>query len=157
MEKIGRLKEKYKKIQRFYDIDITTIESPQTKGAKIATAVTYPQNALAQHADSHLGSYVLSSSRQDMSEEELVRLYWQLTEIEATFRSVKTELGMRPVFHQKDCRIKAHIWLSILAYYCVHTLRSQLKIHAHHESWSSLRKRIGHRVRLTTVYSNNQN
>ena len=99
---------------------------------------------------------MLSSSRQDMNEEALVRLYWQLTEIEATFRSVKAELGMRPVFHQKDKRIQAHIWLSILAYYGVHSLRSQLKIQGCHESWSTLRKRVGHRVRLTTVYPNEE-
>ena len=91
-----------------------------------------------------------------MSEAALVRLYWQLTEIETTCRSIKTELGMRPVFHQQYQRIQAYIGLSILAYYGVHSLRSQLKRQGCHESWSTLRKRVGHRVRLTTVYLNEE-
>ena len=41
-----------------------------------------------------------------------------------------------------------------MAYYGVHSLRSQLKIHGHHEGLRTLRKRVGHRVRLTTVYPN---
>ena len=94
--------------------------------------------------------------RTDMSEEALIQLYWQLNEIESTFRSLKSELGMRPIYHQKDERIGAHIWQSVLAFYAVHSLRCQLKSKGNTDSWSTIRKQIGHRVRLSTRYPNDQ-
>jgi transposase len=48
-------------------------------------------------------------------------------EIEATFRSLKTDLGLRPVFHPKEDRVTDHLFITLLAYHLVHTLRYQLK------------------------------
>jgi len=50
-----------------------------------------------------------------------------LTEIEATFRSLKTDLGLRPVYHHKEDRVTGHLFITLLAYHLVHTLRYQLK------------------------------
>jgi hypothetical protein len=50
-----------------------------------------------------------------------------LTEIEATFRSLKTDLGLRLAYHHKEDRVTGHLFLAILAYHLVHTLRHQLK------------------------------
>ena len=62
---------------------------------------------------------------------------------------------MRPIYHQTDKRIAAHIWISVLSYYAVHSLRLQLKRKGINNSWDSLRK-ISYRVRLTTLYPNNK-
>ena len=56
-----------------------------------------------------------------------MRTYWRLTEIEATFRSLKTELGLRPIWHVKHSRIAAHLFLAVLAYHGVHLIRTRLK------------------------------
>ena len=52
----------------------------------------------------------------DWSEQQLWTTYIMLTEIEATFRSLKTDLGLRPVFHQKEERVTGHLFITLLAY-----------------------------------------
>ena len=73
-----------------------------------------------------------------------------LTELEAAFRSRKSELGLRPIYHQKEARIDAHIFISILAYHLLHTLRYQLKAHHIHHSWQTLRELLGTQCRITS-------
>ena len=62
------------------------------------------------------GAYILRSNVKDWSEEELWRTYIQLTEAEAAFRIEKSELCMRPIWHQKKERVQAHILVCFLAY-----------------------------------------
>ena len=57
-------------------------------------------------------------------------MYLQLTQVEQAFKDLKGDLSVRPVYHQKDSRIEAHIMVCFLAY-CVHvTLREKLRRHA---------------------------
>ena len=72
-----------------------------------------------------------------------------LTEIEATFRSLKTELGLRPVYHQKEERVTGHLFITLLAYHLVHTLRYQLKQQGIHLSWNSIRHIMSTQQRIT--------
>ena len=53
--------------------------------------------------------------------------YVQLTEIEAVFRALKSDLAIRPIYHQKDLRIEAHIFVSFLAYCLYITLGQRLR------------------------------
>ena len=73
--------------------------------------------------------------------------------LEAVFRSLKSELGMRPVFHQKQERIDAHLFITLLAYHVVHTLRTQLKAQEIHLSWDSIRRLVNNRQRITSTFS----
>ena len=58
------------------------------------------------------------------------RLYIQLTEVEEAFKNPKGDLSIRPIYHQKDDRIEAHIFVSFIAY-CLHvTLKMRAKLHA---------------------------
>ena len=50
-----------------------------------------------------------------------------LTDLEAVFRSLKSELGLRPIYHHKTDRVSGHLFISVLAYHLVHTIRYQLK------------------------------
>jgi transposase len=61
-----------------------------------------------------------------------------LTEIEATFRSLKTDLGLRPVYHQKEERVTGHLFITLLAYHLVHALRYQLKQQGIQLGWDSI-------------------
>ena len=74
-----------------------------------------------------------------------------LTEIEATFRSLKTELGLRPVYHQKEDRVTARLFIALLAYHLVHTLRYQLKLQGINLSWDSIRKLMSSQQRVTLI------
>ena len=71
-----------------------------------------------------------------------------LTEIEATFRSLKTGLGLRPVFHQKNGRVTGHLFITLLAYHLVHTLRYQLKQQGIQLSWDSIRNLMSTQQRI---------
>jgi transposase len=51
-----------------------------------------------------------------------------LTDLEAVFRSLKSEFGLRPIFHHKTDRVCGHLFISVLAYHVVHVIRSRLKM-----------------------------
>ena len=73
------------------------------------------------------GRYLLRSNLADTDPEKLWTLYLQLTQVEQPFKDLKGDLGVRPIYHQKDNRIAAHIMVSFLAY-CIHvTLREKLR------------------------------
>ena len=64
---------------------------------------------------------------------------------------MKSELGMRPVFHQKTKRVDGHLFITLLAYHVLHSIRYQLKQKGIHSSWESLRAQLVSQVRVTTT------
>ncbi len=73
------------------------------------------------------GRYLLRSNLSGKEPEKLWQFYIQLTQVEAAFKDLKDDLGLRPIFHQLESRIEAHIFVSFLAY-CMHvTLRQRLR------------------------------
>jgi len=75
--------------------------------------------------------------------------YTMLTDLEAVFRSLKSELGLRPNYHQKEARIDGHLFITLLAYHLVHTIRIQLKAQGIHDSWETLRRKLENQQRIT--------
>ena len=76
------------------------------------------------------GYYLLRSNLTGGDPAVLWSRYVQLTQIEAVFRSLKSELGIRPVYHQLEHRVDAHILIAFLAYCLQVTLKNRLTIHA---------------------------
>jgi len=81
----------------------------------------------AQQRDGH---YLLRSNLTAEDPAVLWTRYVQLTQIEAVFRSLKTDLGIRPIYHQLEHRVDAHILIAFLAYCLQVTLKNRLQIHA---------------------------
>jgi hypothetical protein len=76
------------------------------------------------------GRYLLRTNLTSTDPAELWRYYIQLTEVEEAFKNLKGDLAIRPIFHQLQSRIEAHIFIAFLAY-CLHaTLAQQLRPHA---------------------------
>ena len=73
------------------------------------------------------GVYFLRTSLTGNSEENLWQFYNTIREIETTFRILKTDLDLRPIYHKKDENTMAHLHLGLLAYWVVNTIRHQLK------------------------------
>lgn len=71
------------------------------------------------------GCYLLRSNVTDWSDEELWKAYIQLTEAESAFRIQKSDLSIRPVWHQKEDRVRAHIFVCFLSYVLWKTLGQQ--------------------------------
>jgi len=77
--------------------------------------------------ESREGAYLLRTNLQAGSADELWSKYMQLTEAEASFRALKSELSIRPLFHQKEPRVKAHVMVAFLGYALWVTLKHLLK------------------------------
>jgi hypothetical protein len=76
------------------------------------------------------GRYLLRSNLTATDPAQLWEYYLHLVEVEAVFKTLKDELAVRPIFHQRPARIEAHIFVAFLAY-CLHvTLKAQLRPHA---------------------------
>ena len=82
--------------------------------------------------------------------EKILRTYWKLTGIEATFRELKTELSLRPIWHQKEQRIQAHLFIAVLAYHAVHLTRTRLRSAGIKLRWEGVRNRMNQWVRITS-------
>ena len=143
MEMVGRLRERHRAVSAQYEVDVEKGEGPD------ATAVVWRRTKRYGARDAGAGSYLLRSSHVGWGTEQIVRTYWRLTEIEATFRSLKTELGLRPIWHVKHSRIAAHLFLAVLAYHGVHLIRTRLKARDIPLSWDGIRTRL--RPRMTTT------
>lgn len=115
-QRIGRIREKYKSVHSQYKID-----TKEDKG--IIMEMSWVK---IKDKKEFSGIYFIRTSLKG-TEENLFRVYNTLTEIEASFRVLKTDLSLRPVYHQTDDNVLAHINLGILAYQIVSTIRYQLK------------------------------
>jgi hypothetical protein len=83
-----------------------------------------------QQAEALDGHYLLRTSLQGEAPEVLWRYYVQLTEIEAAFKTLKSDLAIRPIYHQVEARVEAHIFVAFLAYGLTATLAQRLKVYA---------------------------
>ena len=88
------------------------------------------EKAKLQKAQQRDGHYLLRSNLTAEDPAVLWTRYVQLTQIEAVFRSLKTDLGIRPIYHQLEHRVDAHILIAFLAYCLQVTLKTRLQIHA---------------------------
>jgi transposase len=119
LKKLGAALHEYPTAARL----IETAVAPQTA----ALAFTLRKDKLRQTRKRE-GRYLLRSNiTAGRTPEELWQFHIQLTEVEAAFKSLKDDLSLRPIHHQLEHRIEAHIFISFLAY-CLHvTLRRRLR------------------------------
>jgi transposase len=115
---IGRILEKNSRAAGRYEIRVED-DATKPSGLRLAWSAKPEWDDWAQHSE---GTYVLRTNVHEWSEEELWRTYIQLTEAEAAFRIHKTDLSIRPIWHQKAERVEAHILVCFLAYVLWKTL-----------------------------------
>jgi len=146
-ERLGRLKEKNHGIARHYRIDMTLDKSKEK-----VLALTWEKIPVEGTPLTHPGVYCLRTNELHWDESRLWHTYTLLTDLEAVFRSLKSELGLRPVFHSKEERAEGHLFITVLAYQAVQVLRRRLKEHGIHLSWSSLRNIFSVQQRVTATF-----
>ena len=146
-QRIGRLKERYKRVSGHYQINLKTNEA--TGLVSELTSEYQPQPASKQ---THPGVYKLRTTLIDWDDETLWRTYTMLTDLESVFRSLKSELGMRPVYHHKEDRCDGHLFITVLAYQAVQVIRKKLKDHGINESWATLREKLNQQCRITATF-----
>jgi hypothetical protein len=146
MQRLGRAKQRFARAAQHYEITVNT----DAQG-KHVTAITWVKNIKPGSAAAHPGVYCLRTTLVEQDNATLWRTYIMLTELESVFRSLKTDLGLRPVFHRIDRRVEGHLFISVLAYHFVHTLRLQLKAQGINDSWNSLRQTMATQRRVTVT------
>ena len=146
MERIGRAKQRYSRAAQHYLVNAVADED----GVNV-TAITWEKHTKEGSAAMLPGVYCLRTTLIDLDDATLWRTYSMLTQLESVFRSLKTDLGLRPVYHQIERRIEGHLFISVLAYHFVHTIRLQLKAQGISESWQTLRETLNSQQRITTT------
>lgn len=111
VEQVGRLRERWPAASKF-----ASVEVPRDDGG-CATRVTWRYDRTKLHrALAGDGAYLLLSDQTDWSPEQLWNTYMQLTRAEEAFRAMKSNLLLRPMWHQLSGRIQAHVFVCVLAY-----------------------------------------
>jgi transposase len=146
-ERIGRLKEKGHGVGQHYTIELI----PDATGQK-ATALHFEPQPLAGSRLTHPGVYCLRSNETSWDAERLWRTYTMLTDLEAVFRSLKSELGLRPVFHHQENRVDGHLFITVLAYQLVQIVRRHLHDRGIPGRWSTLREMLASQCRVTATF-----
>ena len=146
-QRIGRLKEKCKRVSAHYQIDLQVDEATGR-----VTALTWDYAPQPASKQTHPGVYKLRTTLTDWGDQTLWRTYTMLTDLESVFRSLKSELGMRPVYHHLEKRCDGHLFITVLAYQAVQVIRRKLREHGINESWASLRETLGQQHRITATF-----
>jgi hypothetical protein len=163
-QRIGRLKQKYPSIQKYFDIE-TTIEEvkpkqksknikPETRTNQIVSSLKWSIKQDIE-VNSRCGIYFLRTSLTATDETLVWKFYNTIREIEATFRVLKTDLDLRPIYHKTDDNTMAHLHLGLLAYWVVNTIRFQLKNHKINLGWKEIVRIMNTQKAVTTVAQNN--
>lgn len=147
-QRLGRLKERHPTAARLYEI---TVEAADKKVTALK-AVKKP----AEQEDLN-GCYVIETSHQNMTAKEIWEAYMKLTQVEGAFRSLKTDLGVRPVYHQIAGRTKAHLFISVLAYHLLISIEHALRCQGDHRLWSTLRAQLATHQRNTVIFTDADN
>jgi transposase len=148
LERIGRLKQKYARAAQHYTITVTRDPS-----SELAISIDWKRQEKENTQATHPGVYCLRTNETQWKEARLWKTYTLLTDLEGVFRSLKSELGMRPIYHRQEERVSGHIFITLLAYHLVQTLRLTLKSQGIPDSWQTVRTKMENQQRVTATFN----
>lgn len=122
--RIGRLLERNSRAAAFFDIAVTETGIGKNKRLEIGIRENEDRYQWALQSG---GSYILRTNWKESDPKTIWKRYIQLTEVEDAFRTEKTDLGMRPIYHQKQDRTQAHILVCFLSLAMWRTLQQWMK------------------------------
>jgi transposase len=118
--RLGKIQARHPQVNDLYDVGLQdTVE-----GVRLFWQIKEDRK---NWRESREGAYLLRTNLKAETAEELWSKYMQLTEAEASFRALKSELSVRPLFHQLETRVKAHVMVAFLGYALWVTLKHLLK------------------------------
>ncbi len=146
-QRIGRIQEQSRGVAQHYQVEVVA----DIQGDK-AVAVTWKRQPRPGTMLTHPGVYCLRTNLDDWDPQALWRTYTMLTDLEAVFRSLKSELGLRPIFHQKQHRSDGHLFITVIAYQLVQIVRRRLAALGETASWTTLRRILQGQHRVTATF-----
>ena len=142
LQRIGKLRRNHSRASKGFRIDV------QQEGDKaVDISWSFDENKLSKPYD---GTYFLRTDRTDMDSESIWQIYSMLTTVEDSFRCLKSELGLRPNFHQKAGRIEGHVFITVLAYHLLQWIRYNLTQAGLNHLWSTIHSWLRTQRLLTT-------
>ncbi|MCF6358850.1 MAG: hypothetical protein L3J54_13700 [Draconibacterium sp.] len=147
-EKVGKIKAKLSRVGWLYNIKYT-----ENKEKGIVTDIIWKR---IKEREKPKGEYFLRYTKTTVSENDVWQVYNLIREVEAVFRCLKTDLDIRPIYHQIDEFIEPHIWLGITAYQIVNYIKTTLKDNDINYSWTTIVQKMKS-MQSSIVSVNNSN
>lgn len=152
-QRIGRAQQKYPSVQQYYSIEVSVNEL-----SKLVTSISWKKDESKLQAKTDgLGIYFLRTNMKVSDETTVWNIYNTIREIESTFRTLKTDLDLRPIYHKTDKSSLAHLHLGLLAYWLVATIRHQLKTQNINSCWTEIVRIANTQKVITTSGQNTYN
>ena len=148
-EKIGKIKAQLSRVGWLYDIKYI-----EDKEKDIVTDINWKR---IKEREKPKGEYFLRYTKTAVKEEDIWQVYNLTRDVEAVFRCLKTDLDIRPIYHQIDEFIEPHIWLGILAYQLVNYIRIGLKDKDINYSWTTIVQKMKSMQSSIVSVNNNNN
>lgn len=143
-QRLGRLAQKYPGFSKHYDIHF------EYDGKDVATSMSWHRKSDTEAAPVKMhGKYFLQTSLDESDEENIWQFYNVIRTVEETFKTLKLDLDIRPVYHKTDKGAKAHLHLAILAYWVVSVTKHILRQEGITLRWSELLRIMSAQQRVT--------
>ena len=149
IERVARAQGKYPSISQYYDIEYIRSETNPDNMERVEWTI----RDLSALESGH-GVYFLRTNIRTFDEKTTWDYYNLIREIECTNRQLKTDLNLRPIYHQTDENSDAHIFLGLLSYWIVNTIRLQLKQKGENCYWTEIVRRMQTQKLVTTTAIN---
>ena len=145
IKRIGKLEGRYPSIARYYHINVEKDKNDTV------TSVTWTLEVPDKQVH---GTYFLRTNVRTLDEKTTWDYYNLIREIECSNRQLKTNLQLRPIHHQKDDSSDAHLFLGLLSYWIVNTIRYKLKQTGETCYWTEIKRRMSTQKAITTEATN---
>jgi len=149
MMRLGRLRERYPTLAQFYEI---TVDQAEGKATRLSWCIPREEKLALRFS----GAYLIRSSRKDLDEQQLWSLYNMLTSVEESFRALKSELGLRPLFHRVDRRLEGHLFITVCAYHLLVAIQRELHKNGIRHRWETIRTQMRTQCRVTVSLINDR-
>ena len=145
--RVGRIMGRYPTVAKYYELEVVA----GTDDKKAADLFILKKDKKRQDRNILTGCYVIETTHSDMDAADILKSYHGLARVEAAFSSLKTDLGLRPVYHHKEDRCRALLFISVLAYHLLNTIELSLRDKGNNSKWSTIRDELSTHVRTTVI------
>lgn len=146
VERVGRALGKYPSVSKYYQIDYIRSEEKPQNMADIRWQIKISE----VQTEERFGTYFLRTNIATLDEKSTWDYYNLIREIETSNRQLKTDLELRPIYHQKDDNSDAHLFFGLLSYWIVNTIRHKLKQHGTTHYWTEIKRILSTQKAITT-------
>ncbi len=153
---LGRITSRYPSIAKHYEIKpLYDIASDNQAPRKLRGLEVQELESSSERA-SLQGCYTITTSHKDLDPEEIWNLYMTLVRVEEAFKSLRSDLGLRPVYHQKTERTAAHLFTSVLAYHIMAAIEYDLRANGDTRRFSTIKEILSTHIRSTIIFTDDK-